>query len=487
MSFEGGRGLCLAVSNGGLSIMGRREGELIGNNLNQFFSEEFRPCIDEAVKKVLAGEQNSFEAVQLLEDGSEVVWSAVLRPIFDKNGIVSRFTGIFTDVSKLKRTSEALQKNEEFIKNILETVDEGFIVVDKKYKILSANTAFCNSVNMSLNQVLGRTCHKVSRNRERPCFDTGGNCPIRKTFETGKDSSASHTHTHQNGTEFHYELKAFPIRDATGEVVAAIETITDITERKNLEEQLRHAQKLESVGTLAGGIAHDFNNILTAISGYGEMIEMRMPKNDPNIAYLREMLAAAERAAHLTGSLLIFSRKQSTAMNPVRINALIEGIRKMMLRLISEDIETSIFLAPGDMLVLGDQVQLEQVLLNFVTNARDAMPEGGSLSIETGLQEINSEFTHMHGFGKPGMYALISVSDTGEGMDEKTRGRIFEPFFTTKDIGKGTGLGLSIVYGIVEQHHGYINCYSKPGIGTTFKVYLPIAQEKLPDIDDGQG
>jgi CheY-like chemotaxis protein len=214
------------------------------------------------------------------------------------------------------------------------------------------------------------------------------------------------------------------------------------------------------------------------------MMEMRMPKDDPNITYLKEILAAAERATQLTQALLIFSRKQSAVMKPIHINVLIEGIRKMMLRLIGEDIEIVISLAPENMMIMGDHGQLEQVLMNFVTNARDAMPDGGSLSIETRLHVIDSGFIHMHGFGKPGKYAVISVSDTGEGMDEKTRDRIFEPFFTTKGVGKGTGLGLSIVYGIVKQHHGYINCYSEPGRGTTFKVYLPIVREELLELEE---
>ncbi|MDA8091048.1 MAG: PAS domain-containing protein [Nitrospiraceae bacterium] len=604
MLFEGGQGLCLASNRSGLSIMGRKKSEVIGKNLSQIFLEEFRPIVDEAVKKVLAGRQNSFEAAQSLEDGSKVTWSAVLSPIFDKTGKVGRFTGIFTDISERKsvegalreekvftesalnsiqdiffvfdlegrflrwnrtlnlvsaysdveiaamkpadffpeeqrcritdavrkvihggsarveamlmirdgkkipyeftvsllkdnkgkiigisgtgrditerrHAEEALQKSEAFIKNILENVDEGFIVVDKEYRILSANKAFCSAVNMNQEQARGMTCYKISHGSGRPCSENGEECPVKRVFETGAASAASHRHTCRNGSKLYHEIKAFPIKDGAGAVVAAIETINDVTEKKLLEEQLRHAQKLESVGTLAGGIAHDFNNILTAIVGYGEMMMMRMPEEEPNIHYLREILAAAERATRLTQSLLIFSRKQTTDMEPVSVNALIEGIRKMMLRLIGEDIEVSISPAPGNPVVIGDQGQLEQILMNFVTNARDSMPNGGSLRIETRLQAIDSEFINKHGFGKPGMYVLISVSDTGEGMDEKTRCRIFEPFFTTKGVGKGTGLGLSIVYGIVKQHLGYITCDSEPRIGTTFDVYLPVAREEL--------
>jgi nitrogen-specific signal transduction histidine kinase/ActR/RegA family two-component response regulator len=249
--------------------------------------------------------------------------------------------------------------------------------------------------------------------------------------------------------------------------------------KKKLEEQLRHAQRLESIGILAGGVAHDFNNILNVISGFGGMMDMKLAPDDPNKGYIHEILAAADRAAELTRSLLIFSRKQITEQKPININDLIKGMQKMIQRIIGEDIETHIERAPNNLIVVGDYGQLEQVVMNLATNARDAMPMGGSLLIETKMQEIDAEFNREHGFGKPGRYAVISVTDSGRGMDEETREKIFEPFFTTKEVGKGTGLGLSIVYGIVKQHSGYIDCYIKPGSGTTFMVYLPLIESNV--------
>jgi nitrogen-specific signal transduction histidine kinase/trans-aconitate methyltransferase len=262
------------------------------------------------------------------------------------------------------------------------------------------------------------------------------------------------------------------------------ETLNDITEKKKLEEQLRYAQKLEALGTLAGGVAHDFNNILTAISGYGGLIKMNMPEDDPNSPYIKEILSASDRAAHLTQSLLIFSRKQTTKLKPLNVNKLVSGMKKMMLRLIGEDIETNITLPSYDLIIMGDHGQMEQVLMNFVTNARDAMPNGGTLTVSLQKFDMDDDFVHLHGFGQPGQYALITVSDTGCGMDETTKERIFEPFFTTKSSGKGTGLGLSIVFGIIQQHNGHINCYSEPGKGTAFKVYLPVIDEKMIEMEE---
>ncbi|HEX9023210.1 MAG TPA: ATP-binding protein, partial [Geobacteraceae bacterium] len=264
--------------------------------------------------------------------------------------------------------------------------------------------------------------------------------------------------------------------------------ISDITERKNLEGQLRQAQKIEAIGTLAGGIAHDFNNILTAIIGYANLMEMNMAREDPFFPHVEGILSGAERAANLTGSLLAFSRKQEMSLRPVDLNAVVHGVEKMLRRVIREDIEFRTVLAPEELTVMADAPQLEQVLMNFAANARDAIENHGVISIGSRMVELGNEFQNLHHFGEPGPYALLTFSDSGEGMDEETRQRIFEPFFTTKDTGKGTGLGLAVCYGIIKQHRGFITCYSEPGRGTTFKIYLPLICEpaenerKAPEV-----
>ncbi|MDI6727898.1 MAG: ATP-binding protein [Thermodesulfovibrionales bacterium] len=273
------------------------------------------------------------------------------------------------------------------------------------------------------------------------------------------------------------------LSDANTALLKALENIKKETaEKKKLEEMLLHSQKMEAIGQLAVGIAHDFNNMLSAIIGFGGLINMNMSDDDPNRTYLKEILAAGERASHLTQGLLTFSRKQIINPKPVSLNEIIRSIEKLLKRIIREDIELKTILADRDLTVMADPGQIEQVLMNLTTNARDAMPHGGILTISTELIRLDNEFIKTHGYGETREYALISVSDTGMGMDEKTKERIFEPFFTTKELGKGTGLGLAIVYGIIKQHNGYINCYSEPCKGTTFRIYMPLISPEFEKI-----
>lgn len=376
-----------------------------------------------------------------------------------------------------KRAEEALKKSEAFVKNILESVDEGFIVVDRDYRIVSANRAFCRFAHADEATVVGRFCYEVSHHVKKPCFENGEECVVKRTFETGTATSAMHMHTHAEREKQYVEIKSYPIADESGTVVSAIETISDVTEKKKLEEQLRQSQKMEAVGTLAGGVAHDFNNILMAIIGYGNIAKMKMRPDDPQLASIDAILASADRAAHLTKGLLAFSRRQVINPKPVDVNDIVKRVEALLRRLIGEDVELAMQPAERGLIVMADAGQIEQVLMNLATNARDAMPDGGMLTIATQELDLQEDFISAHGFGRPGKYVLISVSDTGAGMDERTREKIFEPFFTTKEVGKGTGLGLSIVYGIVKQHDGVINVYSEQGKGTTFKIYLPLIAE----------
>ncbi|TAN42545.1 MAG: response regulator [Nitrospirae bacterium] len=247
-------------------------------------------------------------------------------------------------------------------------------------------------------------------------------------------------------------------------------------ERTRLSEQLQHAQRMESIGTLTGGIAHDFNNILTALIGYATLLKMKLREDDPLKKFAEQILFTSERAANLTRSLLAFSRKQVLAPKPANINEIIGSVQKLLTRIIGEDIELKVVLSDCDLIALVDIGQIEQVLINLCTNARDAMPEGGMLLIETSLVFVDEICRETYPLEKAGQYALITVTDTGTGMDGNTQKRIFEPFFTTKETGKGTGLGMAIAYGVIKQHNGSINVYSEPGKGTTFRIYLPIRE-----------
>lgn len=245
-------------------------------------------------------------------------------------------------------------------------------------------------------------------------------------------------------------------------------------EQRNLHGQLMQAQKMEAVGHLAGGVAHDFNNILTAIIGYANLLRKKVLAHEQLTFFADQILSASNRAAGLTRSLLAFSRKQVIEPKPADLNTIVQGIDKIAKRLIGEDIEFRTVLLNRSLTVMADSGQMEQALLNLCTNARDAMPHGGKLTIETGAVDVDEEARRLNFLDRTGWYGIICVSDTGAGMDEKTKSQIFEPFFTTKEVGKGTGLGLSIVYGIIKQHNGTINVYSETGKGMTFKIYLPL-------------
>ena len=286
-------------------------------------------------------------------------------------------------------------------------------------------------------------------------------------------------------------LKEGHIRDKREEefLLAIADTLAGIIVRKKVEEekeklhaQLLQAQKMEAVGQLAGGIAHDFNNILTAMIGYGHLLKMKLKKEDPLRSYADHILSLSDKAANLTKSLLAFSRKQIINPKPADLNEIIIRIDHLLSRIIGEDIRLQTTLSEKALIVMADPGQIEQVLMNLATNVKDAMPKGGLLTIKTETADIDHEYIREHGFGKEGKYALISFTDTGIGMDRETREKIFEPFFTTKEVGKGTGLGLAMVYGIIKQHEGYINVYSEPGIGTTFRIYLPLIQAEAEEI-----
>ncbi len=254
-------------------------------------------------------------------------------------------------------------------------------------------------------------------------------------------------------------------------------TLIDITRRQMLEEQLRQAQKMEAVGRLAGGVAHDFNNLLTVITGYSQM---QMDETSPGSSlhdHAQQVYEASQRAAELTRQLLAFSRQQVLQPQVVSLNSILENMQKMLSRLIGEDIRVRTVCSKELALVKLDPAQIEQVILNLAINARDAMPKGGQLTLETDRAELDETYTKDHPYVTPGVYMRLTVSDNGIGMDEKTQARIFEPFFTTKETGKGTGLGLSMVYGVVKQSGGHIMVYSEPGIGSTFKLYFPVVEK----------
>jgi len=366
-----------------------------------------------------------------------------------------------------KQSIEAVQAAAREWSASFDAMADGVSIQTVDCTILIANQSFLQILGKTAEEVVGKKCFKVFHGAVCPIKE----CPAKLTIETNLPASAE---TFEPLINRWLAISVSPILDNSGNLTRVVHTVRDITEHRKLEEQLRHSQKMESVGTLAGGVAHDFNNILTAIIGYGSLALMKMAADNPLRHNIESILEAADRATHLTKELLLFSRKQAIDKKPADLNAVVARVEKFLIKVIGEDIEYRTVLKEAPMTVLADQYQLEQVLMNMVTNARDSMPQGGILTVTTATVSLDSEFITSHGYGKPGAYALITVTDSGTGMDKVTKLRIFEPFFTTKEVGKGTGLGLAVSYGIIKQHDGYITVYSEPGSGTTFRIYLPV-------------
>jgi PAS domain S-box-containing protein len=520
------------------------------------------------------------------------------------------------DITELKRTGKLL-------KGVFESIEEGFTVVDKNFRILSANSAYCKQIQLPVNDVINRPCYEVSHHLSKPCYEFGEECPIQHALTTGESKTSIHEHYDNRGSPMYVKIKAYPIRDMFGNISSAVEIITDITktvklekalkeklkeleeseekfrsisiaaqdaiimmdhrgnvtywnsaaekifgymsdeiigkdlskliapkrfydkyldafdnhknnngesdrgkvieltalkkdnteipielslssvkiddkwhtigiirditDRKWLEEQLYQSQKMEAIGNLAGGVAHDFNNLLTVILGYSEISINYLTEDSTLQKNLKEIKKAAERGASLTRQLLTFSRKQVFQPRTFELNLAIRDMEKLLKRLIGEDIELVMNLDKSPKYIKADPGRIDQVIMNLAVNARDAMPKGGKLIIETTDFNLSGKYSLQIPIVQPGDYVLLSISDTGHGMTEETKTHIFEPFFTTKSKNKGTGLGLSTAYNIVKQSNGYISVNTQPDYGTTFIIYLPQIKETMVSQEGEKG
>ncbi len=378
---------------------------------------------------------------------------------------------------------EALQAEKDFAQSIIQTAQAIVLVLDTKGNIVKFNRYMEEISGYRLNEVQGKDWFSTFvpqdmgiRTRTRELF-------LKSIADIETRGNVASIVT-KDGRELMIEWHDKTLKDNKGNVAGLLTIGQDVTERKKLEEQLRQSQKMEALGILAGGVAHDFNNILTAIIGYGGLAQMNVEEDPITHGYIQQVLDAADRARDLTKRLLAFSRKQIIEPVVIDLNDIVRNIEEMLRRIIREDIKLSIVLSTGELPVMVDVGQMEQVLMNLAANARDALPEGGHLVIQTDAVNVDSCAAEAYLFENAGMYAVLTVSDTGIGMDQRTKENIFEPFFTTKEVGKGTGLGLSMIYGIIKQHNGNIDVDSEVGKGTTFRIYLPLAQTKREAISE---
>jgi PAS domain S-box-containing protein len=389
-------------------------------------------------------------------------------------------------VAERERAAEALRRSEARVRRLVESNIIGIATGDLDGKVIDANDAFL--------ALLGFTKEDVAAGSMRwdaltpPEYREADRLAVEQLLSTGVAPLWEKQFIRKDGSRVPVLIGVATLTGMSGET-EAVSFVVDITERKKLEQQLRQAQKVEAIGQLAGGIAHDFNNLLGIIIGYSEIFEERLGLGDPLRPKAEQIKKAGRRAASLTRQLLAFSRQQALEPKVLDLNAVIADTLKMLRRLIDENVELVAVPEPALGRVSADQGQIEQIIMNLTVNARDAMPHGGKLTISTSNAEMDDAFVRRNPGAVPGSYVVLSVGDTGCGMDHETQAHIFEPFFTTKGEGKGTGLGLATVYGVVKQSGGYISVESEPGIGSTFRIYLPRIQEPVASaapVDGGE-
>lgn len=360
------------------------------------------------------------------------------------------------------------------LSHALRNVSESLSVFDLSGNIIFVNESFIKTYGYSKEELIGQSINKFHPSQNpRQIFKP----IIEKTLKGSWEGEI--TATRKGGENFSIYIRTSPVLGDDGLPIVIVGVARDITEKKLLEDQLRQSQKMEAIGQLAGGIAHDFNNLLTVIEGYTELLFSNISESDASYSFVRQIKKAADRATSLTSQLLAFSRRQILQPKTIDVNILVSEMSVMLKRLIGENIELTTMLSPDIGYIKADRGQMEQVLMNLAVNARDAMPDGGLLTVETKAVSLEAALYERHHSGiRKGMYVMLAITDNGVGMDSETKERVFEPFFTTKEKSKGTGLGLATVYGIVKQSGGHLWVYSEPGKGTTFKIYLPMVKSK---------
>ncbi|ABK98762.1 PAS domain S-box protein [Pelobacter propionicus] len=486
-------------------VFGYTAQEAIGKSANDLIvPPEIQDEVNAVWQRLLENDETVHCTHQNMTKGRQKIFCKWTKtPLRDIRGNIIGFISMAEDITQLRNTDQALRETvreyqdlalkldekQNFLATLMDSIPDLIFYKDSERRYLGCNKAFESFAGRTEEELVGCTDfdlfgHDVGAFfRERDLQVMAQN--LARQNEEWVD--------YPDGRHILLDTLKTPFHDHQGRSLGLIGISRDITERhradterKNLEGQLYQSQKMEAIGQLAGGVAHDFNNILTVIIGYAEILLLSMEREHALRYHVEQVLTAAGRAAELTAGLLAFSRKQLLHMKQLDLGEVARGLRKMLRRLIPEDIDFKTIIVEKELTILADKGQIEQVIMNLVTNAKDAMPKGGSLTLEIAPATMDEQFLQQHGFGEPGGYACITIADTGHGMDEETRKRLFEPFFTTKEAGKGTGLGTAIIYGIVKQHNGFISVDSEPGRGSTFSIYLPLIAATEQDAEELQ-
>lgn len=423
------------------------------------------------------------EHTHLDKEGNESVVEIHAYPLFDERGEIVQMIEYCLDISERRKTEQALKVSEDRFRSLVETTSDWIWELDNGGNYTYSSPKVEELLGYKPEEILEKSMLDLMPDDEVRRI----NDKYREIIDSRKSFTAlENTSLHRNGRRVLLETCGVPICGNKGDTKGYRGISRDVTERKHLQDQLIQAQKLEATGALAGGVAHDFNNLLTVILGSCDVLLEELDEHSEQYDCVEEIKEAGARGAAVAKQLLAFSRKQPTRPKALDLNAVASEMAKMIRRLIGEDIELKAALKPELHYVEADQGQMEQILMNLAVNARDAIPNGGKLTIATENVIVDEDYCKLNSEARPGAFVRLSVEDTGIGMDKDTIAHIFEPFFTTKKQGQGTGLGLSVIYGIVKQHEGWIKVYSESGNGSTFRVYLPAipAQEQIEEDED---
>ena len=468
------QGRYLMINSAGAKFAGKSVAEILGKDDSELF--DTGNAVMEADRKVVeSGVTQTYEE-QGTSNGISRFYLATKGPYRSAQGEIVGLLGISRDITDRKRAEEEMRQSQQKLRIHFDHTPLGVVEWDLEFRVTNWNPAAERMFGYTREEAVGQHGHFIVPGPFRELVEQvwldllhpklGAQVPSRYRF-------AHNDNITKNGRLISCEWYNTPLVDEAGRVLGVASLVQDVTERVALEDRLRQSQKMEAVGRLAGGIAHDFNNLLTVILGYSQILADAVPAGSRLADSTTQIKSAAERAAGITRQLLAFSRKQVLSPRVINLNDIMLSLDSLLRRLIGEDIE--VLTAPANDLgsVRADPGQIEQVIMNLALNARDAMPRGGKLTLETSNVNLDASYAREHLPVEAGRYVMLAVTDSGEGMSAETQSRIFEPFYTTKEVGKGTGLGLSMVYGIVKQSGGYIWVYSEPQRGTTFKIYLP--------------
>jgi two-component system, cell cycle sensor histidine kinase and response regulator CckA len=457
----------------GLDMIGADSLEQVkGQCIYPLVSDEHRESFHDSVRTVFKGESRTLEFRMIGLKGRAFWLYSHTVPLRNERGEIISALATTIDITERKRAEEAIRQSEDFIRNILDTVDEGFIVIDRDFRIMSANKAYCNQVGKPCDSIVGLHCYEVSHKSNRPCFEQGEECAVRNVFETGEPHNALHKHPSDKNAILYVETRAFPIKDNSGAVISVIETVNNITEKYLLEEEQLKTQKLEAIGVLAGGIAHDFNNLLQGVFGYISMAKMEIDQKEKALHMLEEAEKALQMSVNLTSQLLTFSKGGKPVKKKVQLRQIIGDSVKFALS--GSRSEYSIEIEKALWNVDADEGQIGQVIQNVVLNADQSMPAGGRIKINA--KNIHVSRIEHNSHLAEGLYVEISVRDNGSGIPDQDIPRLFDPYFTTKE--NGSGLGLATSYSIIKSHDGFIDVRSELGKGSTFFIYLPAIETK---------